>query len=87
MNTEANRPTSGTLRKIRSLELFSDEQLERLAKSLEVKFASPNEHIISHGDSGSYSLYLLKGEAVSREKDGTTRLIQSELDGVLMPVA
>ncbi|MFT5219626.1 MAG: HD-like signal output (HDOD) protein [Gammaproteobacteria bacterium] len=87
MNTEANRPTSGTLRKIRSLELFSDEQLERLANSLEVKFARPNERIIGHGDSGSYSLYLLKGEAISREEDGTTRLIRSELDGVLIPVA
>jgi HD-like signal output (HDOD) protein len=87
MNTEANIPEQATLRKIRSLALFSDEQLADLSATLQIKKAKPNDRIISAGDGGSYSLYLLKGEAISRQQDGTTAQVVSEQDGFLQPVA
>lgn len=75
------------LRRVRSLELFDDEQLDQLAAKLRIKVAKPKQRIITRGDIGDYSLYLLHGEAVSRENDGTEREVQSEIDGHLQPIA
>jgi len=75
------------LRKMRSLELFDDEQLDHLAARLETKLAAPRQRIITHGDLGDYSLYLLSGEAISRGSDGTEHRLQPEIDGSLQPVA
>jgi HD-like signal output (HDOD) protein len=66
---------------------LSDEQLTDLSATLQIKKAKPNDRIISAGDSGSYSLYLIKGEAISRQRDGTTSLVVAEQDGFLQPVA
>ncbi len=77
----------GILRKIKSLELFDDKQLDNLAARLERKFAKPKQRIIGLGDLGDYSLYLLSGEAISRDRDGTRREVRAETDGVLQPIA
>ena len=74
-------------RRIRNLALFSDGQLDNLANKLKIKFAGPKQRIIALGDTGDYSLYLLRGEAVSRDGEGTERTVQSETDGNLQPVA
>jgi len=76
-----------SLRRIRSLALFSDGQLANLASKLETKTAAPRQRIIALGDTGNYSLYLLSGEAISRDGEGTERKLQSENDGSLQPVA
>lgn len=75
------------LRRIRSLELFNDDQLDKLASKLEPKIIEPKQRIIAVGDTGSYSLYLLSGEAISRDVEGTERPVQSETDGNLQPIA
>lgn len=75
------------LKRIRSLALFSDKQLDNLAARLEVKTAQPGQRIIALGDMGEYSLYLLSGEAVSQDREGTRRRVESESDGSLQPIA
>ena len=74
-------------RRIRNLALFSDDQLNNLANRLETKLAGPKQRIIALGDTGDYSLYLLRGEAISRDGEGTERTVQTEDDGNLQPVA
>ena len=75
------------LRRIRSLAMFSDEQLDKLAGRLETKIAHPQQRIIARGDLGDYGLYLLSGDAVSCDGDGAQLKVQSESDGSLQPVA
>jgi HD-like signal output (HDOD) protein len=74
-------------RRIRSLALFSDDQLDILANRLETRVATPGRHIIAKGATGDYSLYLLQGEAISRDVEGTERRVQTEDDEYLLPVA
>ena len=80
-------PDLATLKKIRSLELFSDAQLKQLAQSLKVNIAKPGEHIIASGETARFGLYILSGEAIGRAVDGVTREIKTEADGWLQPVA
>lgn len=75
------------LKRIRSLALFSDDQLNNLVARLEVKTAQPKQCIIGLGDTGDYGLYLLSGEAISRDREGTRREVVSESDGQLLPIA
>ena len=75
------------LRRIRSLALFNDDQLVNLATKLKPKITAPKQRIIALGDTGNYSLYLLNGEAISRDGEGTERKVQSESDGNLQPIA
>lgn len=75
------------LRRIRNLALFNDNQLNNLAVRLELKFAAPKQRIIGLGDLGDYSLYLLSGEAISRDSEGNERKVNSESDDNLQPIA
>ena len=75
------------LKRIRSLALFSDNQLKKLAARLELKIAHTKQSIIALGDTGEYSLYLLSGEAVSKDREGTQRKVEFESDGQLQPIA
>ena len=75
------------LRRIRSLALFSDDQLANLASRLTTRRAGPKQHIIALGDTGDYSLFVLRGEAISRDREGTERPVQIESDGNLQPIA
>ena len=87
MQTNAGKPDLSTLKKIRSLELFSDDQLNNLAQSLAINVAKPGNQIIVAGDTGSYSLYILSGDAISRAVDGITLKVKTMADGWLQPVA
>jgi len=75
------------LRRIKSLALFNDNQLDNLAARLETKIAAPKQSIIALGDLGNYSLYLLNGDAISHDSNGSECKVQSESDGNLQPVA
>ena len=66
------------LKRIRNLALFNDKQLNSLAARLEPKMAAPKQRIIGLGDLGDYSLYLLSGEAISRDGDGNERKMGSQ---------
>jgi len=87
MQTNAGKPDLSTLKKIRSLELFSDDQLNNLAQSLTINVAKSGSQIIVAGDTGSYSLYILSGDAISRAVDGITLKVKTMADGWLQPVA
>ncbi len=87
MQSSAGHPDLATLKTIRSLELFSDAQLNDLAQSLTIKVADPGDHIIAAGDTGSYSLYILSGDAISRAVDGVTKPVKNIDNGWLQPIA
>ncbi len=80
MQSNAAKPDLSTLKKIRSLELFNNDQLNTLAQSLTVDVAKSGEHIISAGEAGSYSLYILSGDAISRAVDGVTQKLKAMED-------
>ena len=67
--------------------MFSDNQLDKLAARLEVKTVQAKQNLISLGDTGEYGLYLLSGEAISEDREGTQRKVESESDGNLQPIA
>jgi HD-like signal output (HDOD) protein len=67
--------------------LFSDDQLNNLAQSLTINVAKPGSQIIVAGDTGSYSLYILSGDAISRAVDGITLKVKTMADGWLQPIA
>ena len=87
MQSNAGNPDLATLKTIRSLELFSDAQLNDLAQSLTINLADPGDHIIAAGDTGSYSLYILSGDAISRAVDGVTKPVKNIDNGWLQPIA
>lgn len=87
MQSSAGHPDLSTLKTIRSLELFSDAQLNDLAQSMMIHVANPGDHIITAGDTGSYSLYILSGDAISRAIDGVTKPVKNIDNGWLQPIA
>lgn len=87
MHNETTTLDHRVLRRVRSLELFDDAELDELAAKLETRTAGAQQRIIDLGDTGDYSLYLLRGEAMSRDAEGTQREVQTESDGYLQPVA
>ncbi len=87
MQSNAATLEHSALKRIRSLALFSDDQLNNLAARLEVKTAQPKQRLISLGDTGDYGLYLLSGEAISQYREGTRCKVVSESDGQLQPIA
>ncbi len=87
MQNGTARLDHSALKRIRSLALFSDNQLDHLAARLEVKTAQTKQRIIGVGDTGDYDLYLLSGEAISQDREGTRRKVESESDGQLQPIA
>ena len=52
-------PDIATLRRIRSLSRFSDQQLEHLATSLQIEAADPGQCLIDLGSCDKFSLYLV----------------------------
>lgn len=87
MQTSITTLDHSVLKRIRSLALFNDDQLDNLATKLKISTAAPKQRIIALGDTGNYGLYLLRGEAISRDGDGNQREVQFEADGNLQPVA
>ncbi len=87
MQIDSKQPDLAILRRIRSLALFSDEQLGELAKKLEIKTAKAKQRIISAGGTGNYSIYLLGGRASSRDSNANLKAVVAEADGFYQPVA
>ncbi len=87
MLIESITPKVSQLRKIRSLSLFSDEDLKSLAATLMVGSATPGEKLISIGDVGHYNLYLLSGDAIELGRSGSKMRVRGEVNGCLQPLA
>lgn len=87
MPIDTKHPEVSQLRKIRSLSLFNDEDLESLAATLMVEIARPGEKLITIGDVGHYHLYLLSGAAIEMGRGGSKMKVKGEIDGYLQPLA
>lgn len=76
------------LRRVRSLAMFSDDQLDALGAKLTVKTATAGERILSSGEPGDYSLYILSGEIDSTSSDGNRHPVETTDDSnALLPIA
>jgi len=82
-----NHPDIVSLRRIRSLSQFNDEQLENLATSLQIETAGPGRCLIDLGSCEKFSLYLVEGvlRAISHDQQ-ETRFAYDD-DGELSPIA
>ena len=80
-------PDIASLRRIRSLSQFNDQQLENLATSLQIETAGPGQCLIDIGSCEKYSLYLVEGALRTITQDQQeTRLVYTD-DGELSPIA
>lgn len=80
-------PDIKLLRKFKSLHDLSDEQLELLAQSLEIKSATKGTRVIKHGDTRAYSFLLLAGELQLIAADGGRQFIAADSDSARNPIA
>jgi HD-like signal output (HDOD) protein len=82
-----NHPDIVSLRRIRSLSQFNDQQLENLATSLQIETAGPGQCLIDLGSCEKFSLYLVEGvlRAISHDQH-ETRFAYAD-DGELSPIA
>jgi len=82
-----SHPDIASLRRIRSLSQFNDQQLENLATSLQVETAGPGQCLIDLGSCEKFSLYLVEGALRTITQDRQeTRFAYSD-DGELSPIA
>ena len=82
-----SHPDIVSLRRIRSLSQFNDQQLENLAASLQIETAGPGQCLIDLGSCEKFSLYLVEGvlRAISHDQQ-ETRFAYAD-DGELPPIA
>ncbi len=80
-------PDIESLRRIRNLSQFSDDQLGDLATRLEVCTATPRECLIERGCTEAFSLYLLDGALNAVSQDDQVTRFESSADGELLPIA
>lgn len=82
-----DKPNLKTLRRLRTLSQFSDEQLIKLAENLSIQIASKRTRLIEVGCSESFSLYILEGSVCITARDGAKKDYQSNPAGELTPIA
>ena len=82
-------PDLDTLRRLRTLSQFSDEQLKQLADSLSIQTAGKRVRLVELGCSEHFSLYLLQGSVSLTARDGGKKDYHSESEstGELTPIA
>ena len=82
-----SHPDIASLRRIRSLSQFNDQQLENLATNLQIETAGPGQCLIDLGSCEKFSLYLVEGALRTITQDQQeTRFAYSD-DGELSPIA
>ncbi len=82
-----NFPDLTTLRRLRPLQQFSDEQLQSLANQLSVQHARKKEVLIELGCSDDFSLFILQGEVSMKARDGAIKKVVFSPQEELNPVA
>jgi len=80
-------PSLSTLRRLRPLAQFTDEQLQSLANRLSIQSASKNEKLIELGCTEEYSLFILSGEIKTIARDGAVKLLSFNESDELNPFA
>jgi HD-like signal output (HDOD) protein len=82
-----SQPDISSLRRIRSLSQFSDQQLQNLAASLQIETAGPGECLIDLGCCEKFSLYLVEGELRAVSHDQQEKRFAYADEGELLPIA
>jgi len=84
---DTTHPDIASLRRIRSLSQFNDQQLGNLATSLQIETAGPGQCLIDLGSCEKFSLYLVEGalRAITQDQQ-ETRFAYTD-DGELSPIA
>jgi HD-like signal output (HDOD) protein len=82
-----SHPDIASLRRIRSLSQFNDQQLETLATSLQIETAGSGQCLIDLGSCEKFSLYLIEGvlRAITHDQQETHFAYADE--GELFPIA
>ncbi len=80
-------PDLTTLRRLRPLQQFSDDQLQSLANQLSVQHARNQEILIELGCSDDFSLFILQGEISMKARDGAVKRLGVDAQEALNPVA
>ena len=82
-----HQPAVSTLKRLRPLAQFSDDQLQQLANQLQVLSARKREKLIELGCTDEYSLFVLEGEVRLVARDGKSRDLHITADQELTPIA
>ncbi len=80
-------PTVNTLRRLRTLSQFNDSQLESLATEVSIHSAGKKQRLIERGCTDQYSFYLLSGSVATIAKDNSRKVIESNPEGDISPIA
>ncbi len=80
-------PDLDTLRRLRPLAQFSDEQLQLLGSRLSIQPAANREKLIELGCAEEYSLFVLQGQIKTIARDGAIKHFTFEGNEELNPVA
>lgn len=84
---DTTHPDIASLRRIRSLSQFNDQQLENLATSLQIETAGPGQCLIDLGSCEKFSLYLVEGALLAITQDQQETRFAYADDGELSPIA
>ena len=82
-----NNPDLATLRRLRPLARFSDEQLLSLLNNLEIKTAHNDQLLMAIGCTREYYLFVLEGDIKLKARDGRVNSASYKADDELNPVA
>jgi len=80
-------PDLDTLRRLRPLAQFTDEQLQSLANRLSVQTADKKQKLIELGCADEFSLFVLKGDIKTIARDGAVKPMSFNEQDELNPVA
>jgi HD-like signal output (HDOD) protein len=84
---DTTHPDIASLRRVRSLSQFNDQQLENLATSLQIETAGPGQCLIDLGSCEKFSLYLVEGALLAITQDQQETRFAYADDGELSPIA
>ena len=83
----SHAPDLKTLRRLRPLSEFTEEQLQTLANQLTVQTARKKDYLIRRGDAGNDSLFVLEGKVRLLAVDGQQSVFEVNGDEDLNPLA
>ena len=82
-----NPPDVKSLRRLRPLAMFNEEQLQSLANQLQVATAYKSDVLIKLGSTEKFSLFVLEGEITLKARDGKEKTVSYSANEELNPVA
>ncbi len=81
------QPDLATMRRLRPLQQFSDEQLQTLANQLQIQQARKKDILVELDCSEEFSLFVLHGDITLTARDGAVKQLSFSAGDELNPVA